>query len=285
MPEIYVKMSVFHDMRRKLMADYLFLCAFGPDIRFFLREREMADMAYRGLSAEEYADLASRILYEDNHLLVVNKRVGEIVQGDKTGDEPLPEKYKAFIAARDSKPGQVFMGLPHRLDRPVSGITVLAKTSKALERMGAMFRDSQVHKFYWALVCSEPAVPEGLLEDLLWRDERQNKSFVCRPGSARKDAKTARLKYRRLMRTDRYCLVEVELLTGRHHQIRCQLSHLGCPIKGDLKYGAPRSNPDGGISLHARRISFMHPVRKELLTVEAPVPSSWKGVPEHPSMP
>ncbi|MBQ3246081.1 MAG: RNA pseudouridine synthase [Bacteroidales bacterium] len=233
---------------------------------------------YRELSTGEFEDLASRILYEDNHLLVVNKRVGEIVQGDKTGDEPLSEKYKAFIARRDSKPGQVFIGLPHRLDRPVSGITVLAKTSKALERLNAMFRESDVHKFYWALVCAEPKPAEGHLEDMLWRNEKQNKTYVCRPGAARKDAKLAKLNYTLIDRTERYWLVEVELLTGRHHQIRCQLSNLGCPIKGDLKYGAPRSNPDGGISLHARRITFVHPVRKEPMTIEAPVPASWKGI-------
>ena len=237
-------------------------------------------MVYRELAREEFDDLASRILYEDNHLLVVNKRVGEIVQGDKTGDEPLNEKYKAFVAQRDSKPGQVFMGLPHRLDRPVSGITVLAKTSKALERLNAMFRDSDVHKFYWALVCGQPVHVEGHLEAYLWRNEKQNKSYVCRQGTARKDAKLARLNYKQIGKTDRYWLVEVELLTGRHHQIRCQLADLGCPIKGDLKYGAPRSNPDGGISLHARRITFMHPVRKEMMTIEAPVPSTWKGVSE-----
>ena len=235
---------------------------------------------YRELPREEFEDLASRILYEDNHLLVVNKRVGEIVQGDKTGDEPLSEKYKAFIAQRDDKPGQVFMGLPHRLDRPVSGITILAKTSKALERLNAMFRESDVHKFYWALVCREPQLPQGRLEDMLLRNEKQNKSYVARPGSARKDAKLAKLNYMQIGRTDRYWLVEVELLTGRHHQIRCQLANMGCPIKGDLKYGAPRSNPDGGISLHARRITFIHPVRKEPMTVEAPVPSSWKGITE-----
>lgn len=235
-------------------------------------------MIYRVLSREEYDDLASRILFEDNHLLIVNKRAGEIVQGDKTSDEPLTETYKAFIAQRDLKPGQVFMGLPHRLDRPVSGIVVLAKTSKALERLNAMFRDSDVRKIYWALVCAEPDPAEGSLEDMLWRNEKQNKSYVCRPGSARKDAKLARLNYRQIGKTDRYWLVEVELLTGRHHQIRCQLSNLGCPIKGDLKYGAPRSNPDGGISLHARSITFVHPVKKEEMTVEAPVPATWKGV-------
>lgn len=234
-------------------------------------------MLYRELSDEEYADLAGRILYEDNHLLVIYKKSGEIVQGDKTGDEPVSEAYKAFIARRDGKPGQVFLGLPHRLDRPVSGITVLAKTSKALERLTAQFRDGEIHKTYWALVCQEPHPQEGLLEDWLWRNEQMNKSFVCakeRPG-----AKLARLRYRTLGRTERYWLVEVELLTGRHHQIRCQLAHLGCCIKGDLKYGAPRSNPDGGISLHARSIRFIHPVRKTALCVCAPVPASWKGLP------
>ena len=235
-------------------------------------------MVYRQLPKEEFDDLASRILYEDNHLLVVNKKVGEIVQGDKTGDEPLSEKYKAFIAQRDLKPGQVFVGLPHRLDRPVSGITVLAKTSKALERLNAMFRESDVHKFYWALVCREPNPSEAQLEDMMWRNEKQNKSYICREGSARRDAKRARLNYKQIGKTDRYWLVEVELLTGRHHQIRCQLSNHGFPIKGDLKYGAPRSNPDGGISLHARRITFVHPVKKESITIEAPVPSSWKGL-------
>ena len=235
-------------------------------------------MIYRILSNEEYADLESRILYEDNHLLVVNKKVGEIVQGDKTSDEPLTETYKAFIAQRDAKPGQVFMGLPHRLDRPVSGIVVLAKTSKALERLNAMFRDGDVTKVYWALVCNEPLQKEKLLEGLIWRNEKQNKSYMCRPGALRKDAKQAKLRYTYINKTERYYLLEVELLTGRHHQIRCQLADMGCPIKGDLKYGAPRSNPDGGISLHARRITFVHPVKKESMTIEAPVLASWKGV-------
>ena len=235
-------------------------------------------MIYRTLSSDEYSDLASRILYEDNHLLVVNKKVGEIVQGDKTSDEPLTETYKAFIAQRDAKPGQVFMGLPHRLDRPVSGIVVLAKTSKALERLNAMFRDGHVTKIYWALVCNEPTEKEKLLEGMLWRNEKQNKSYICRHGAVRKDAKSARLIYKYISRTERYFLLEVELLTGRHHQIRCQLSDMGCPIKGDLKYGASRSNPDGGISLHARRITLNHPVKKEPLTIEAPLPSSWRGI-------
>lgn len=237
-----------------------------------------AIMEYRELTNEEYKDMESRILYEDNHIIIINKKVGEITQGDKTGDEPLSDTLKAFIARRDAKPGKVFVGIPHRIDRPVSGIAMFAKTSKALERLNAMFRDGEIHKFYWALVGNEPVPAEGELENWLYRIERQNKSYICKNGARRADAKLARLKYRTIGRTERYFLVEVQLLTGRHHQIRCQLAGIGCPIKGDLKYGAPRSNPDGGISLHARRITFIHPVRKEELTVEAPVPQSWKGV-------
>ena len=229
-------------------------------------------MTYRQLTEGEYSDFASRILYEDNHLLIVNKLPGEITQGDKTGDECLAESYKAFIAQRDSKPGQVFMGIPHRLDRPVSGICILAKTSKALGRLGEMFKSSGVHKTYWALCCQKPEPAEGLLEDWLIKNEPKNKSYITteRPG-----AKLARLKYRYLRSTESYHLVEVELLTGRHHQIRCQPSHLGCPIKGDLKYGAPRSNPDGGICLHAHEIRFEHPVKHTEISVVAPVPDSW----------
>ena len=214
---------------------------------------------YRTLDEREFRDLASRILFEDNHLLVFNKRAGEIVQGDKTGDEPVSETLKAFIAQRDAKPGQVFMGVPHRLDRPVSGICLFAKTSKALERC-----------------CGKPSPETALLTDWMTRNEKLNKSFIAKgPGG---EAKEAKLKYTFLKSTERYHLVEVELLTGRHHQIRCQLAHIGCPIKGDLKYGAPRSNPDGGISLHARSIRFIHPVKKTEVFLEAPVPASWKGV-------
>ena len=230
-------------------------------------------MIYRELSETEFDDLQGRILYEDNHLLILNKRVGEIVQGDKTGDEPLSETLKAFIAQRNGKPGHVFVGVPHRLDRPVSGIAVFAKTSKCLERLNAMFRDGDVHKAYWALTCVRPEPAEGELRHWLSRNEKQNKSYAY-PDDGRRHpaaAKLARLRYKVLRDTDRYHLVEVELLTGRHHQIRCQLATIGCPIKGDLKYGAPRSNPDGGISLHARRITFDHPVRHESITIEAPV--------------
>ena len=240
-------------------------------------------MEYRQLNKEEFDDLAGRILYEDNHLLAVNKRSGEITQGDKTGDECLTEAYKAFIAQRDAKPGKVFLGLPHRLDRPVSGVCLLAKTSKALERLNKMLRDGELHKTYWALCCAKPEPPEGRLEGWLNRNEQQNKSYIVADGTAPRparfpEAKLARLDYRFLRSTDRYHLVEVDLLTGRHHQIRCQLAHLGCPVKGDLKYGAPRSNPDGGICLHARRIRFTHPVRKEEMDITAPLPVSWKGV-------
>ena len=227
---------------------------------------------YRELSPEEYQGLAQRILYEDNHLLVFNKRSGEIVQGDKTGDEPLSETLKAFIAQRDGKPGQVFMGVPHRLDRPVSGVCLFAKTSKALERLNEMLRKGEVHKTYWALTGSRPPREEADLTDYLTRNEAQNKSYVSKTG------KEARLHYKLLQTTERYFLLEVELFTGRHHQIRCQLAHMGCPIKGDLKYGARRSNPDGGISLLARRIQFIHPVKKTQVDVTAPVPITWKGI-------
>lgn len=227
---------------------------------------------YRQLRPEEFQDITDRILYEDNHLLVFNKHTGEIVQGDKTGDEPLSETLKAFIAQRDSKPGQVFMGVPHRLDRPVSGVCLFAKTSKALERLNEMLRNSQVHKTYWALTANRPPKESDLLTDFLTRNEAQNKSYVSKNG------KEARLKYTLIQTTERYYLLEVELYTGRHHQIRCQLAHMGCPIKGDLKYGAKRSNPDGGISLLARRIQFIHPVKKTEVDVTAPVPADWKGV-------
>lgn len=226
-------------------------------------------MVYPALPDELFEDIASRILYEDNHLLILNKRTGEIVQGDKTGDQPLSETLKAFIAQRDGKPGHVFMGVPHRLDRPVSGAVLFAKTSKALERMSGMFREGGVKKTYWALTTARPAQEAGELVHWLRRDEKQNKSFASE--IQKPDTKRAVLRYKVIRDTDRYHLVEVELLTGRHHQIRCQLSAVGCPIKGDLKYGAPRSNKDGGISLHARTIAFLHPVKKEEISVTAPL--------------
>ncbi|MBO4585659.1 MAG: RluA family pseudouridine synthase [Bacteroidales bacterium] len=227
---------------------------------------------YREIGPQEYSGIQDRILYEDNHLLVFNKRSGEIVQGDKTGDEPLSETLKAFIAQRDGKPGQVFMGVPHRLDRPVSGVCLFAKTSKALERLNDMLRKGEIHKTYWALTAQKPPKDEDTLTDFLTRNEKQNKSYISKNG------KEARLKYKLIQTTERYFLLEIELYTGRHHQIRCQLAGMGCPIKGDLKYGAKRSNPDGGISLHARHIQFIHPVKKTEVDVTAPVPDTWKGI-------
>lgn len=210
------------------------------------------------------------VVYEDNHIIIVSKAVGEIVQGDKTGDTPLSEIVKAYIKEHYTKPGAVFLGVPHRLDRPVAGLVVLARTSKALTRLGAMFRDGEVDKTYWAIVCGEPPADEGTLEHWLTRNERLNKSFAHdreKPG-----AKRAVLRYTVLTRGERYSLVEVKLLTGRHHQIRCQMAAIRCPIKGDLKYGAKRSNPDGGISLLARRVEFIHPVSRQKIVAEAPLP-------------
>lgn len=210
------------------------------------------------------------ILYEDNHLIIVNKRVGEIVQGDKTGDEPLVKSVAKFIAKRDSKPGDAFLGLPHRLDRPVSGVTLFAKTSKGLVRMNEIFRTGAVKKIYWAIVTKLPPKEEDVIVHYLSRNEKQNKSHAhFKPKSGAKEAK---LRYKLIGASDKYYLLEVELLTGRHHQIRCQLAAIGSPIKGDLKYGAPRSNPNGGISLHAKSLKFTHPVKKEEIYIEAPLP-------------
>lgn len=220
------------------------------------------------------------VLYEDNHIIIVNKAVGEIVQGDKTGDKPLSEIVAEYLKEKHHKPGAAFVGVPHRLDRPTSGIVVLAKTSKALERLNEMFRRGDVQKTYWALVANRPQQEEGELTHWLTRNEKQNKSYASdreRPGS-----KQAILRYKLLCSLTRYHLLEVELLTGRHHQIRCQLAHIGCPIRGDLKYGYPRSNPDGSICLHARRVIFDHPVSHELIDVVAPVPQDtlWQAAEE-----
>ncbi len=213
-------------------------------------------------------------LYEDNHIIIVSKRSGEIVQGDKTGDEPLSETVKQYIKEKYHKPGNVFLGVVHRLDRPVWGLVVFAKTSKALTRLNKLFKEGQVHKTYWAITKNAPPAEEGVLTDWLVRNERQNKSYA-HPQEV-PNAKKAVLKYRVIAHSDRYHLIEVNLLTGRHHQIRCQLANMGCAIKGDLKYGAPRSNPDGSISLLARRITFVHPVSKENIVVEAPLPPNDK---------
>ena len=211
-----------------------------------------------------------KVLYEDNHIIVINKAAGEIVQGDKTGDESLCDTMKRYIKEKYAKPGNVFIGLPHRLDRPVSGIVVFAKTSKALERLNRMFSEGGVKKIYWALTKGVPVPAEAELESWILRNEKMNKSFSY-PKEV-KGSKRALLHYRLVAASQNYNLIEVELKTGRHHQIRCQLSSIGCPIKGDLKYGAQRSNPDGSISLHARYIEFTHPVSKELIAITAPLP-------------
>ncbi|WP_293588316.1 RluA family pseudouridine synthase [Prevotella sp.] len=211
-----------------------------------------------------------KVVYVDNHIIIVDKCSGEIVQGDKTGDKPLSDTVKEYIKQKYNKPGNVFLGVVHRLDRPVSGLVVFAKTSKALSRLNDMFRTGDVHKTYWAVVKRRDIAMEGTLTDWLTRNERQNKSYAHErevPG-----AKKAVLKYKVRAVADNYMLIEVTLLTGRHHQIRCQLSHMGCPIKGDLKYGAPRSNPDGSISLLSRRVEFVHPVSKENIVAYADVP-------------
>lgn len=210
------------------------------------------------------------ILYEDNHLIAVNKRPADIVQGDKTGDVTLADKVKDYIRASRGKTGEVFVGIPHRLDRPTSGVVLFARTSKALSRLSEMFRTGGVAKTYWALVAEKPPAEAGTLVHWLTRNSEQNKSYAWdekRPG-----AREARLAYRLLFSLERYHLLEIRLETGRHHQIRAQLHAVGCHIKGDLKYGATRSNPGGGIHLHARSVTFTHPVSKEALTILADPP-------------
>ena len=217
------------------------------------------------------------ILYEDNHIIAVNKTCNEIVQGDKTGDTPLSEMVKAYIKQKYNKPGEVFLGVTHRLDRPTSGVVLFARTSKALTRLNEMFRShTSIRKTYWAIVQGAPREPQARLVNYLKKNEAQNKAYIVPAGKAEgdKEAKEAVLSYRLLSRGDRYSLLEIELETGRHHQIRCQLAAIGCPVKGDLKYGARRSNPDGGICLHARTIAFEHPVSHQPITITAPVPSS-----------
>ena len=226
------------------------------------------------------------VLYEDNHIIAVNKTCNEIVQGDKTGDTPLSETVKAYIKEKYNKPGEVFLGVTHRLDRPTSGVVLFARTSKALTRLNEMFREksavshqpSAITKTYWAIVQGAPKQPEARLENYLIRNEAQNKSYISTPPKPSpqgrdKDAKLAVLTYKTLVKGDHYTLLEVNLETGRHHQIRCQLAAIGCPIKGDLKYGAKRSNPDGGICLHARQIEFIHPVSEQNRCIRAPVPN------------
>ena len=219
------------------------------------------------------------VLYEDNHIIAVNKTCNEIVQGDKTGDTPLSEIVKTYIKDKYNKPGEVFLGVTHRLDRPTSGVVLFARTSKALTRLNEMFKSHEkIQKTYWAIVQNAPKQPQARLENWLVRNEKQNKSYVAKPGT--KDTKLAVLTYATIATSDNYTLLEIQLETGRHHQIRCQLAAIGCPIKGDLKYGAKRSNPDGGISLHARKIAFIHPVSKQEICITAPVPNDklWRAI-------
>ena len=217
------------------------------------------------------------VVYEDNHLIIINKSASEIVQGDKTGDTPLSETVKQYLKEKYNKPGNVFIGVTHRLDRPVSGLVIFAKTSKALPRLNEMFKSSEVKKTYWAIVKNAPTEPEGELVHYLVRNEKQNKSYAY--DKEVPNSKRAVLNYRLIGLSENYFLLEIDLKTGRHHQIRCQLAKIGCTIKGDLKYGAPRSNPDASICLHARHVDFIHPVSKELISVDAPVPEGnlWNG--------
>lgn len=222
--------------------------------------------------------MKEQIVYEDNHILVVNKKVGQLVQGDKTGDESLLELIKDFIKKRDNKPGNVFLGLVHRIDRPTSGLVIYAKTSKALSRLTQMVKNREVKKTYWAVVAKETIPQSQRLVHYLKKNEKNNKAIVF--PKATDGAKEAILTYNVIKTLDNYLLLEIDLETGRHHQIRAQLSKIGTPIKGDLKYGSPRSNPDGGINLHARKLEFIHPVTKEKIEIIAPVPQNdavWKA--------
>ena len=210
------------------------------------------------------------VIYEDNHLIAVNKNCHEIVQGDQTGDTPLAEMLKLWLKEKYGKPGNVFVGVIHRLDRPVTGVVLFAKTSKALARFNELFRLGKIEKTYWAITKNCPVEPEGELKHWLVRYEKLNKSKAF--DNERPDAQQAVMHYRLISKSDNYHLLEIDLKTGRHHQIRAQLAKIGCPVKGDLKYGAERSNPDGGISLHARRLAFIHPVSQQSVEIIAPVP-------------
>ena len=210
-----------------------------------------------------------QVLFEDNHIIAINKRCGDIVQGDKTGDKPLSEIVKSFLKTKYSKPGNVYLGIPHRLDRPTSGVVIFAKTSKSLPRLNKIFKDGKVQKYYWAVTKNNPEKQEDTLIHWLRKNERTNKSTYFKKETVK--AKKAVLHYRILKKLERYFIIEIELITGRHHQIRCQLSAIGCPVKGDLKYGYDRSNNDGGIDLHAKKIIFEHPVNGRKIIIDAPV--------------
>lgn len=211
----------------------------------------------------------NQVLYEDNHIIVINKHSSQIVHGDKTGDTPLDEEVKAYLKAKYNKPGNVFCGLVHRLDRPVSGAVIFAKTGKALERLNAMIKEHSIAKTYWAIVKNAPPKPKDTLRNYLIRNEKQNKSYISKESA---NSKYAELDYEQIAASENFNLLQVNLKTGRHHQIRVQLSSINCPIKGDLKYGYPRSNADASISLHARKLVFIHPVSKEKIEIIAPVP-------------
>ena len=219
-----------------------------------------------------------QVLYEDNHVIVINKRCGDIVQGDQTGDEPLSEVVKKYIAKKYNKPGAVFLGVVHRLDRPTSGVIVFARTSKALTRLNKAFAEKATEKTYWAMVSPSPTVQTATLVHYLKRNTKQNKSYAH--DNEVPESKKASLTYTVLQKLDRFTLLEIDLHTGRHHQIRAQLHRIGCSIKGDLKYGSKRSNPDGGIHLHARKLTFIHPTKKEPLTITAPVSNDalWNAI-------
>ncbi|MFQ5335268.1 MAG: RluA family pseudouridine synthase [Flavobacteriales bacterium] len=223
---------------------------------------------------------ALQILYEDNHLIAVNKRPSDIVQGDKTGDTPLSERVSDLLKERHNKPGKAFVGVVHRLDRPVSGVLLLAKTGKALGRMNELFRKGDILKTYWAVVENEPPELESNLLHYLVKHAKNNKSYLS--PNRKEGYKEARLTYRFIGKTQNYSFLEIDLHTGRHHQIRAQFAAIGCPVKGDLKYGSKRSNMDASICLHARSISFIHPVRKTELNINAPPPDEalWQACAE-----
>ena len=228
------------------------------------------------ISLIKMSNIRLQVLFEDNHLIAINKQSGDIIQGDKTGDEPLSEKVKKLLKKKYNKPGNVFLGTIHRIDRPTSGIIIFAKTSKALSRMNEKFRDNKISKTYWAIAKNNLSKTSGSLVDYLTKDQKKNKSFVTK----NKEGKLAKLSYKLLNKLNNYYHYEIYPETGRHHQIRVQLSNMGSPIKGDLKYGAKRSNNDASINLHARKIIFEHPVSKEEITIIAPTPNEtiWNSI-------
>jgi len=224
-------------------------------------------------------NIMPELLFEDNHIIAVNKKSGQIVQGDKTGDVPLSEIVKQYIKVKYNKPGDVFIGVPHRLDRPVSGVVLFARTSKSLTRLNEIFKSKDAKKTYYAICSEQPPKESDRLINYILRNTKQNKSYIS--DQQTENTKQAILDYKLVAKSEKYSLLEINLLTGRHHQIRCQLANIGCPIRGDLKYGYKRSNENGGINLHAAEIEFIHPVRKEKIVIKAPFPDEkiWKIFP------